>query len=126
EGTKKTISDVQQTTNELKQKTTEMKEEAGKISEKLTSVEKKVNNDKAGGRNLLLKSNVKFEKTDYLINQYSLTENFSTGEEYTFVMKGTLPAGQKFGIWMNGGSSNVGYATSVYANGITYVTFKAV
>ncbi|OUB18776.1 hypothetical protein BK708_20745 [Bacillus thuringiensis serovar yunnanensis] len=126
EGTKKTISDVQQTTNELKQKTTEMKEEAGKISEKLTSVEKKVNSDKAGGRNLLLKSNVKFEKTDYLINQYSLTENFSTGEEYTFVMKGTLPAGQKFGIWMNGGSSNVGYATSVYVNGITYVTFKAV
>ncbi|OUB70563.1 phage tail spike protein [Bacillus thuringiensis] len=126
EGTKKTISDVQQTTSELKQKTTEMKEEAGKISEKLTSVEKKVNSDKAGGRNLLLKSNVKFEKTDYLINQYSLTENFSTGEEYTFVMKGTLPAGQKFGIWMNGGSSNVGYATSVYVNGITYVTFKAV
>ncbi|MEI3620365.1 phage tail spike protein, partial [Bacillus thuringiensis] len=126
EGTKKTISDVQQTTSELKQKTTEMKEEAGKISEKLTSVEKKVNSDKAGGRNLLLKSNVKFEKTDYLINQYSLTENFSTGEEYTFVMKGTLPAGQKFGIWMNGGSSNVGYATSVYVNGVTYVTFKAV
>ncbi|MDA1770992.1 tail fiber domain-containing protein [Bacillus cereus] len=126
EGTKKTISDVQQTTNELKQKTTEMKEEAGKISEKLTSVEKKVNSDKAGGRNLLLKSNVKFEKTDYLINQYNSTENFSTGEEYTFVMKGTLPAGQKFGIWMNGGSSNVGYATSVYVNGITYVTFKAV
>ncbi|WP_416713158.1 phage tail spike protein [Bacillus cereus] len=126
EGTKKTISDVQQTTNELKQKTTEMKEEAGKISEKLTSVEKKVNNDKAGGRNLLLKSNVKYEKTDYLINQYNSTENFSTGEEYTFVMKGSVPQGQKFGIWQNGGSSNVGYATSVYANGITYVTFKAV
>ncbi|MEB8649863.1 phage tail spike protein [Bacillus cereus] len=126
EGTKKTISDVQQTTNELKQKTTEIKEEAGKINEKLTSVEIKVNSDKAGGRNLLSKSNVKYEKTDYLINQYSLTENFSTGEEYTFVIKGTVPAGQKFGIWMNGGSSNVGYATSVYANGITYVTFKAV
>ncbi len=92
----------------------------------MESVEKKVNNDKAGGRNLLLDSNVKYEKTDYLINQYSLTENFSTGEEYTFLIKGSVPAGQKFGIWMNGGSSNVGYATSVYANGITYVTFKAV
>ena len=54
----------------------------------MQSVEKKVNNDKSGGRNLLLKSNVKYEKTDYVINQYSLTENFSTGEEYTFVMKG--------------------------------------
>ncbi|PGE54811.1 hypothetical protein COM69_31930, partial [Bacillus toyonensis] len=102
------------------------KEQAGKISEKLTTVETKVNNDKAGGRNLLLDSNVKYEKTDYLINQYSLTENFSTGEEYTFVIKGSVLQGQKFGIWQNGGSNNVGYATSVYANGITYVTFKAV
>ncbi|OTW56083.1 hypothetical protein BK703_15365, partial [Bacillus thuringiensis serovar silo] len=126
EGTKKTISDVQQTTSELKKTTTEIEEKAGKISEKLTSIETKVNSDKAGGRNLLLKSNVKYEKTDYLINQYSLTENFFAGEEYTFVIKGSVPQGQKFGIWQNGGSSNVGYATSVYANGITYVTFKAV
>ncbi|PFF31751.1 hypothetical protein CN335_24315 [Bacillus thuringiensis] len=126
EGTKKAISDVQQTTSELKKTTTEIEEKAGKISEKLTSVETKVNSDKAGGRNLLLKSNVKYEKTDYLINQYSLTENFFAGEEYTFVIKGSVPQGQKFGIWQNGGSSNVGYATSVYANGITYVIFKAV
>ncbi|MGW6184334.1 phage tail spike protein, partial [Bacillus mycoides] len=126
EGTKKTISDVQQTANDLKKTTTEITEQAGKINEKLTSVETKVNNDKAGGRNLALDSNVKYEKIDYLINQYSLTENFSTGEEYTFVIKGSVPQGQKFGIWQNGGSSNVGYATSVYANGITYVTFKAV
>ncbi|SEG82994.1 phage minor structural protein, N-terminal region [Bacillus sp. ok061] len=126
EGTKKTISDVQQTTSELKKTTTEIEEKAGKISEKLTSVETKVNSDKSGGRNLVLKSNVKYEKTDYLINQYSLTENFVAGEEYTFVIKGSVPQGQKFGIWQNGGSSNVGYATSVYANGITYVTFKAV
>ncbi|UDW04893.1 phage tail protein [Bacillus cereus] len=126
EGTKKTIFEVQQTTNTLKKTTTEITEKAGQISEKLESVEKKVNNDKAGGRNLLLDSNAKYEKTDYLINPYSLTENFSTGEEYTFVIKGSVPKGQKFGIWQNGGSNNVGYATSVYANGITYVTFKAV
>ncbi|QUW30184.1 phage tail protein [Bacillus cereus] len=126
EGTKKTISEVQQTTSELKKTTMEVKEQAGKISEKLTSVETKVNNDKAGGRNLLLDSNVKYEKTDYLINQFTLSENFSVGEEYTFVIKGSAPQGQKFGIWQNGGSNNVGYATNVYANGVTYVTFKAV
>ena len=79
---------MRQTTSELKKTTTEMKEEAGKISEKLTSVETKVNSDKAGGRNLLLQSNVKYEKTDYLINQYSLTENFFADEVYTFVIKG--------------------------------------
>ncbi|HDR4903911.1 TPA: phage tail protein [Bacillus cereus] len=112
--------------NVLTKVTTEIKEAAGKISEKLTKVETKVNNDKAGGRNLLLDSNTKYEKTDYLINPYSLTENFVAGEEYTFVIKGSVPQGQQFGIWQNGGSSNVGYATSVYANGITYVTFKAV
>ncbi|MBE5087624.1 hypothetical protein IGI03_06120 [Bacillus thuringiensis] len=126
EGTKKTISEVQQTTSNLKKTTTEITEKAGQISEKLESVEKKVNNDKAGGRNLLLDSNTKYEKTDYLINPYSLTENFVAGEEYTFVIKGSVPQGQQFGIWQNGGSNNVGYATSVYANGITYVTFKAV
>ncbi|EHL65898.1 hypothetical protein HMPREF1014_05478, partial [Bacillus sp. 7_6_55CFAA_CT2] len=126
EGTKKTISEVQQTTNNLKKTATEITEKAGQISEKLEIIEKKVNNDKAGGRNLLLDSNVKYEKTDYLINPYSLTENFFAGEEYTFVIKGSVPQGQKFGIWQNGGSNNVGYATSVYANGITYVTFKAV
>ncbi|MGV2485135.1 UNVERIFIED_CONTAM: hypothetical protein FOS07_13990, partial [Bacillus mycoides] len=126
EGTKKIISEVQQTTNDLKKTTTEITEKAGKISEKLENVEKKVANDKAGGRNLLLDSNVKYEKADYLINQYTLSENFSAGEEYTFVIKGSVPQGQKFGIWQNGGSINVGYATSVYASGITYVTFKAV
>ncbi|MEH7667185.1 phage tail spike protein [Bacillus sp. JJ689] len=112
--------------NVLTKVTTEIKEAAGKISEKLTKVETKVNNDKAGGRNLLLDSNTKYEKTDYLINPYSLTENFVAGEEYTFVVKGSVPQGQQFGIWQNSGSNNVGYATSVYANGITYVTFKAV
>ncbi|MGH0987615.1 phage tail spike protein, partial [Bacillus cereus] len=112
--------------NVLTKVTTEIKEAAGKISEKLTKVETKVNNDKSGGRNLLLDSNAKYEKTDYLINPYSLTENFVAGEEYTFVIKGSVPQGQQFGIWQNGGSNNVGYATSVYANGITYVTFKAV
>src|SRR5206468_9734201 len=37
-------------------------------------------------------------------------------------------AGQKFGIWMNGASNNVGYATNAY-NGqttVTYVTFTAI
>ncbi|OUB72429.1 hypothetical protein BK744_16295 [Bacillus thuringiensis serovar zhaodongensis] len=112
--------------NVLTKVTTEIKEAAGKISEKLTKVETKVNNDKSGGRNLVLDSNTKYEKTDYLINPYSLSENFVAGEEYTFVIKGSVPQGQQFGIWQNGGSNNVGYAKSIYATGITYVTFKAV
>lgn len=59
EGTKKTISDVQQTTSELTKTTTEIKEQAGKISEKLTSVETKVDNTEIGVRNLLLETATK-------------------------------------------------------------------
>ncbi|OSM09456.1 hypothetical protein BTH38_30475, partial [Bacillus toyonensis] len=51
EGTKKTISDVQQTTNNLKKTTTEITEKAGEISEKLGSVEKKFDDIKIGGQN---------------------------------------------------------------------------
>lgn len=79
-----------------------------------------------GGRNLLLNSNQDYSTTSYLINQYTLSEDFITGQEYTFVVKGSVPQGQTLGIWQNGGSSNVGHATTVYSNGVTYVTFKAV
>ncbi|WP_320619906.1 phage tail spike protein, partial [Bacillus mycoides] len=50
EGTKKTISDVQQTTNDLKKTTTEIKEEAGKISTKLEQVDART----VGGENWLI------------------------------------------------------------------------
>ncbi|AGR46787.1 tail fiber protein [Bacillus phage JL] len=85
-----------------------------------------IDNISVGGRNLLLGSQQDFNTTDYLIKQYTLSENWVIGQEYTFMIKGTVPAGQKFGIWMNGGSNNVGYATTAYANGVTYVTFKAI
>jgi hypothetical protein len=80
-----------------------------------------------GGRNLILESTFPItNSTDYLLRMYTLSENFIAGQEYTFMVKGTVPAGQKFGIWQNGGSTNVGYATTQYANGVYYVTFKAV
>ncbi|MCU4863106.1 tail fiber domain-containing protein [Bacillus cereus] len=79
-----------------------------------------------GGRNLILNSKLAYTKTDYLLNQYTLSENWITGQEYTFVIKGSVASGQRFGIWLNGGSNNVGYATTNYASGVTFVTFKAV
>ncbi|PEJ48423.1 phage tail spike protein [Bacillus wiedmannii] len=107
-------------------KMAELKITTDNISQSVSSVTNTVNGMDIGGRNLLLLSDKKFtDTTDYLINQYTLTENFVTGEEYTFVIKGSVTAGQKLGIWQNGGSTNVGYATTVYSNGVTYVTFKA-
>lgn len=102
--------------------------QAGQITSKvgMTEVNNAIGNIKIGGNNLILASNTPYSGTSYLVNGYTLTEDWVAGEEYTFVIKGTVPAGQKFGVWMNGGSSNVGYATAEFSKGITYVTFKAV
>ncbi|MEC4620943.1 carbohydrate binding domain-containing protein [Bacillus paranthracis] len=96
------------------------------INKSANTANDKIDNLKVGGKNLLLESNTDYSTTDYLIKMYSLSEDWITGQEYTFVIKGTVPAGQKFGVWQNGGSNNVGYATTTYANGVTYVTFKSV
>ncbi|MEC2946027.1 hypothetical protein CON48_12175 [Bacillus thuringiensis] len=132
-GTKQTISKIQTdvkgingSVDNLTKTTTEIKTEAGKTNQKLTEVTSKVDNIKVGNRNLLKDSKKAFNTTDYLINQYTLSEDWVTGQEYTFIIKGSVPAGQKFGVWQNGGSNNVGYATNAYINGVTYVTFKAV
>ncbi|WP_410988613.1 tail fiber domain-containing protein [Bacillus cereus] len=96
------------------------------IDEAIARVQGNVDNITVGGDNLLLNSHADYSTTDYQIATYTLTENWVAGQEYTFVIKGTVPSGQKFGIWMNGGSTNVGYATTKYVDGVTYVTFKAV
>ncbi|UXR28874.1 hypothetical protein [Bacillus phage Nachito] len=90
------------------------------------TIQGNVNNINVGGRNLILNSSVAYSKTDYLINMYTIAEDWVAGQEYTFVVKGSVPAGQKFGVWMNGGSDGSWWATNAYANGVTYVTFKAV
>lgn len=77
-------------------------------------------------RNLILDSHKDITTTDYLINQYKLDEDWIEGEQYTFVIKGTVASGQTFGIWMNGASNRVGSLTEVYSTGIYYGTFTAV
>ncbi|TNP18947.1 hypothetical protein FHY73_14655 [Bacillus tropicus] len=96
------------------------------IDDSIAKVQDNLDKLSVGGKNLLLESNTDYSTTDYLIKMYSLSEDWITGQEYTFVIKGTVPAGQRFGVWQNGGSNNVGYATTTYANGVTYVTFKSV
>jgi len=96
---------------------------------------KKVNNIIQGNidgiqstRNIILNSKRAISVNDYLLNDYKLTEDFIAGQDYTFVVKGSVPSGQRFGIWQNGGSSNVGYAEVefIQGSGIYYVTFKAI
>lgn len=82
-------------------------------------------------KNLILDSHADFDTVDYLINDYTTAENLIAGQKYTIVVKGTLPAGQKFGIWMNRSSSKVGEldptvsANTLYS-GVYYLTFTAI
>ena len=84
EGTKKTISDVQQTTNDLKKTTTDIEEKAGKISEKLTSVETKVDNTTIDGENYIINSSAKNERPAMYDDQISNVNkaNISYNEDY--------------------------------------------
>ncbi|WP_419724693.1 phage tail protein [Terrisporobacter petrolearius] len=109
----------------LKDEYSKLEQNVGSISSKVSSTETKLNNMKIGGRNLILKSNEPTESSSYLIKVYDLTDDLISGEEYTFVIKGSVVANQKFGIWMNQGSTNVGYATTKFSEGVYYVSFKA-
>ncbi|MDA2050086.1 hypothetical protein PDM87_18625, partial [Bacillus cereus] len=62
EGTKKVISDVQQTTSELKKTTTEIKEEAGHTKERMEQINSKVENIDIGVNNLVINSSCDNEK----------------------------------------------------------------
>ncbi|MED1305506.1 hypothetical protein P4U65_34520, partial [Bacillus pacificus] len=53
EGTKKTISDVQQTASELTKTTTEIKEEAGRTKERMEQINSKVDGLEVGATNLI-------------------------------------------------------------------------
>lgn len=98
-------------------------QQAGLIEQRVTKTE--FENLSFGGRNLLLDSKVQANTTSYLVRQYILSEDFITGQQYTFVIKGSVPDGQRFGIWQNGGNTSRGYATEIYSDGVTYVTFTA-
>ncbi|UUV45941.1 tail fiber [Bacillus phage vB_BanS-Thrax1] len=82
-------------------------------------------------RNLILDSHADFNTVDYLINDYTTTEDLVAGQKYTIVIKGTLTAGQKFGLWMNRSATMVGElditssANTLYS-GVYYLTFTAI
>lgn len=79
-----------------------------------------------GVKNLLLASKRTVTTTDYLVAPYTLTENFVAGQDYTIVVKGSVAAGQKFGIWQNNGVNKIAELASGFLAGCHYVTFKAI
>ena len=81
---------------------------------------------KIGGKNLIRDSRNSFSKNEYKLKEYTLSEDLLEGEEYTFLIKGTVPSGQKFAIYMNDGGNPVGFADKEYTEDVYYCTFTAV
>ena len=73
----------------------------------IESVEKKVDGIEIGGRNLVLKSDVKKTSSNYAVATYSLSMDWDLGQTYTVTIKGDINSGQAFGIWANGSATRV-------------------
>lgn len=73
-------------------------------------------------RNLLLNSGVQITNSSYLAQQYS-TSSLTTNSKYTIVLKGKITSPNKFGVWCNNGSNNVGYFSVGQNNAVEYFSF---
>lgn len=77
-----------------------------------------------GGRNLLINSGYPRTNTAYEINSYALSEDWVVGDTYTITLKGSINAGQEFGIWANGSSTRVAVLKYDAVKGVFTSTFK--
>ena len=68
-----------------------------------------VNELDIGGKNLLLDSKKEtLNKTSYLVQRYTLSEDWIVGDEYTLSIKGNVESGQ-FGAWRDNGGRSITY-----------------
>jgi hypothetical protein len=89
----------------------------GKIQEAIGKIQ-------VGGRNLLLMSKQKKSNSDYLIAEYTLTEQLREGEQVTLTIKGQLGAGKSsFSAFNSGGYVYLVNLVSK-GNGIYQATFN--
>lgn len=81
-----------------------------------------VDNIQVGGRNLLKDSGVPVfpAATAYMVKYYNLHSDLKTDCKYTFVIKGSVSTGQRFGVWANNGTSQLGLFPKDM-NGVEYI-----
>lgn len=85
-------------------------EAAKEAYNKAQAAQDSINDLNIGGRNLLLdsKKNTK-NKTEYKVQEYTLSEDWIVNEEYTLSIKGNVTNG-KFGAWRDFGSRAITYS----------------
>ena len=79
-------------------------EAAKEAYNKAQAAQDSIDNLNIGGRNLILDSKKEtINKTTYLVQTYTLSEDWIVGDEYTLSIKGSVESG-KFGAWRDTGS----------------------
>lgn len=80
--------------------------------------------ENANSINLLLNGDNGFSTTSYQVAEYTLTEDFISGETYTLIIKGSKKASQRFVLWQNGASTGRGNLTEI-GGGMYQITFTS-
>ncbi len=80
---------------------------------------------KLARHSLILNSNVPVSSNAYLIKAYTLSEDIIENQTYTMIIKGTIGANQKFGLWQNSGAIQKGVFAYDATRGVYSLTFVA-
>lgn len=82
--------------------------------------------DQTTGRNLILNSDKLYDNTDYMIAEYTTSQDWVTGEKYTILLRGELEdeKNQIFAAWLNGATYRVARLNK-REDGLYYATFTA-
>ena len=77
-----------------------------------------------GQENLAKNSLIERTNSDYNIANFTTSQELTSGVKYTATIKGTIGADKKFGMWMGGGYTQVGFFT-YQGNDIYTLTFTS-
>lgn len=97
------------------------------ISASISSVERKIDGIQVGGRNLVLKSDVPYSNSNYLIADYTLSKPMEVGKTYTVTVKGKVEnSNGGLAILRNFGSNFMGSSNvDVISDDLYQVTVEA-
>lgn len=83
-------TDINGITQDIKNTKSEVSQLSESVNSKITSVEQKFDELNIEGRNLVLKSDVPYSNSNYLIADYTLSKPMEVGKTYTITIKGNV------------------------------------
>lgn len=119
-------TDINGITRDISNTKTELNQLSDSVNSKFTSVEQKFDDLNIEGRNLVLKSDVPYNNSDYLIADYTLSKPMEVGKTYTITVKGSVEnTGGGLAILRDNGRYFIGENVDKISDDLYRLTFKA-